>query len=71
MIEICRAHSSNVKHWCDGTMALRWCAAGMVEARKQFRRVKGGADLPKLRDALARETDTTPASYVDPITEAA
>jgi hypothetical protein len=32
MIEICREHSRNVKRWRDGTMALRWCAAGMPEA---------------------------------------
>jgi len=32
MIEICRDHSSNVKRWRDGQMALRWCAAGMLEA---------------------------------------
>ena len=38
MIEICREHSKNVKRWRDGTMALRWCAAGMTEAGKQFRR---------------------------------
>ena len=25
MIEICRDHSANVKHWQDGQMALRWC----------------------------------------------
>jgi Transposase, Mutator family len=36
MIEICRDHSRNVKNWRDGEMALRWCAAGMVEAKKQF-----------------------------------
>jgi hypothetical protein len=41
MISICRAHSANVKRWRDGQMALRWCAAGMVEAGKQFRRVNG------------------------------
>ena len=35
MIEICRDHSTNVKRWRDGQMALRWCAAGMVEASKQ------------------------------------
>jgi putative transposase len=40
MIEICREHSKNVKRWRDGTMALRWCAAGMLEADHQFRRVK-------------------------------
>ena len=35
-------------------MALRWCAAGMVEAGKQFRRVNGHLHLPALRDALER-----------------
>jgi putative transposase len=52
MIGICREHSKNVKRWRDGTMALRWCAAGMTEAGKQFRRVNGHLHLPKLRDAL-------------------
>ena len=32
MISICRAHSANVKRWLDGLMALRWCAAGLVES---------------------------------------
>ena len=36
-------------------MALRWCAAGMVEAGKQFRRVNGHLHLPALRAALERE----------------
>ena len=35
-------------------MALRWCAAGMVEAGKQFRRVNGHLHLPTLRAALER-----------------
>jgi len=52
MIEICREHSRNVKRWRDGTMALRWCAAGMLEADHQFRRVNGHLHLPKLRAAL-------------------
>jgi putative transposase len=52
MIEICREHSKNVKRWRDGTMALRWCAAGMIEAGKQFRRVNGHLHLPRLRAAL-------------------
>jgi len=52
MIEICRDHSRNVKRWRDGTMALRWCAAGMLEAGHQFRRVNGHMHLPKLRAAL-------------------
>src|SRR6266496_4512709 len=52
MIEICREHSKNVKRWRDGNMALRWCAAGMLEADHQFRRVNGHLHLPKLRAAL-------------------
>lgn len=36
-------------------MALRWCAAGMLEAEKQFRRVNGHLHLPALRAALERE----------------
>jgi putative transposase len=52
MIEICREHSKNVKRWRDGTMALRWCAAGMPEADHQFRRVNGHLRLPRLRTAL-------------------
>jgi putative transposase len=54
MISICRDHSRNVKHWRDGQMALRWCAAGMVEANKQFRRVNGHLHLATLRSALER-----------------
>jgi hypothetical protein len=37
-------------------MALRWCAAGMAEAGKQFRRVNGHLHLPTLRAAMQRET---------------
>jgi hypothetical protein len=41
--------STNVKRWRDGQMALRWCAAGMLEASKQFRRVNGFLHLHALR----------------------
>ena len=62
MIEICRDHSSNVKRWRDGQMALRWCAAGMHEAAKQFRRVNGHLHLAALRTALDAHFETvTPA----------
>src|SRR5450756_1880580 len=54
MISICRNHSTNVKNWQSGDMALRWCAAGLVEAGKQFRRVNGHLHLPMLRAALER-----------------
>jgi putative transposase len=52
MIEICRDHAANVKRWQDGQMVLRWVAAGMGEARRQFRRVNGHLHLPALRVAL-------------------
>jgi len=54
MISICRDHARNVKRWRDGQMALRWCAAGMVEAGTQFRRVNGHLHLRALRTALER-----------------
>ena len=54
MISISRDHSRNVKRWRDGQMALRWCAAGIVEAGKQFRRVNGHLHLPTLRATLRR-----------------
>lgn len=52
MISIARNHSMNVKNWQNGNMALRWCAAGMIAASKQFRRVNGHLHLPALRVAL-------------------
>jgi putative transposase len=60
MISICRDHAANVKRWQNGQMALRWIAAGMVEAAKQFRRVNGHLHLPALRIAL----DATAATPV-------
>ncbi len=38
MIECVRRSSRNVKRWQSGDMALRWTAAGMLEAERQFRR---------------------------------
>jgi transposase-like protein len=58
MISICRDRSANVKRWRDGQMALRWCAAGMLEAGKQFRRVNGHLHLRTLRAALERHVAT-------------
>jgi hypothetical protein len=42
----------NVKRWRSGQMMLRWVAAGVLEAVKDFRRVKGYADMPMLVAAL-------------------
>ena len=41
-------------------MVLRWIAAGMNEARRQFRRVKGYQELPQLALALERATVEEP-----------
>ena len=46
---VCR----NVKRWRNAGMALRWTAAGMLEAAKGFRRLKAHKQLPILRAALA------------------
>jgi putative transposase len=41
MIECVRRTSRNVKRWQSGDMALRWTAAGMLEAEPQFRKIIG------------------------------
>jgi transposase-like protein len=46
---VCR----NVKRWRNASMALRWTAAGMMEATKGFRRLKAHKQLPILKAALA------------------
>jgi putative transposase len=61
MIEICRDHAANVKRWQDGQMVLRWIAAGMGEAAKQFRRVNGHLHLAALRIALDATITVTPS----------
>ncbi|HVM13933.1 MAG TPA: IS256 family transposase [Egibacteraceae bacterium] len=71
MIEICRDHSTNVKRWRDGQMALRWCAAGMGEAAKQFRRVNGFLHLPALRVALEAQVNGAVTPTCDDQEEAA
>jgi transposase-like protein len=38
----------NVKRWRGGKMMLRWVAAGVLEAVKGFRRLKGHRDMPTL-----------------------
>ena len=46
---VCR----NIKRWRNVAMALRWTAAGMMEATKGFRRLKAHKQLPILKAALA------------------
>jgi putative transposase len=54
MIDTVRTTQHNVKHWSSGEMGLRWTAAGMLEAEKQFRKVIGYTQLPQLAVAIER-----------------
>lgn len=55
MISIARDVTRNVKHWRDGKMVKRWMAAGMIQAERRFRRIKGCADMPTLVAAIRRQ----------------
>jgi putative transposase len=57
MIEIVRRTQRNVKRWSSGEMALRWTAAGMLEAERQFRRIIGYRNLATLVVAIERDLD--------------
>ncbi len=46
----------HVHRWRDGRMLVRWIAAGLHEARRSFRRIRGHADLATLVRALDRHT---------------
>jgi transposase-like protein len=52
MISIARTTNRNVTRWRDGQMMLRWTAAGMLNAQRSFRRIKGYKQMPQLVDAL-------------------
>ena len=55
---VCR----NVKRWRNAAMALRWTAAGMMEAAKGFRRLKAYKRLSSIpRSRLAAHQ----SKYVD------
>jgi len=57
MLEIVRRTQRNVKRWSSGEMALRWTAAGMLEAERQFRKIIGYRDLATLVIAIERDHD--------------
>jgi putative transposase len=71
-----RQVTRNVKRWRDASMALRWTAAGMLEAKKGFRRLKAYKQLPALRTALLaiqakRTTNAANDATLDLVSEAA
>jgi len=53
-----------VKRWQSGDMCLRWTAAGMLEAERQFRKIIGYRDLAKLALAAGRELHRHPIQEV-------
>ena len=57
MISVGRTTTRNVKRWRDGTMVKRWAAAGMLNAERSFRRLKGCKDMPVLVAALRRHVE--------------
>jgi putative transposase len=65
MMGTIRRVSRNVKHWRSASMALRWTAAAMLEAKKGFRRLKAYKQLPTLRAALIARSNQTNTRNVD------
>jgi putative transposase len=64
---VCR----NVKRWQNTAMALRWTAAGMMEAAKGFRRLKAYRLLPILRAALIARAAAHATKEIEPQVDAA
>ena len=71
MMGTIRRVTRNVKRWRSGTMALRWVAAGMVEAAKGFRKLKAHRQLSLLRSALIARQERLAKSTVAPASRAA
>ena len=69
MIEFTRRTSRNVKRWQSGDMCLRWTAAGMLEAERQFRKIIGYTDLAKLAIAVERDlaVNRVTSTPIDPV----
>jgi putative transposase len=55
MISTVRAINRNLKNWSSGEMALRWTAAGMLEAEARFRKVEGHRSLANLANTIERD----------------
>ena len=71
MISIARTTNRNVTHWRDGQMVLRWTAAGMLNAQRSFRRVRGYKQMPQLVAALRRHAHPIAARSTETVGTAA
>lgn len=67
IISIARTVTARVKRWQNengNDMRRRWCAAGVLEAERSFRRGKGRKQMPQLVAALARHAESVrPPKY--------
>ena len=57
-----RGVAHHVKRWRSGSMALRWCASGLAEACRTFRKVNGYREIPFLIAALTRQKEVASAT---------
>jgi transposase-like protein len=71
MISIARTTNRNVTRWKDGHMVLRWTAAGMLNAERSFRRIKGYKQMPQLVAALHRHAHPETAADTETVGAAA
>jgi transposase-like protein len=54
-----RKNQRNVKRWNGGDMRQRWTAAAILDAERNFRRIKGKHQLARLATALGHELNPT------------
>ncbi len=47
-----RKLTRRVKRWRNASMKHRWCATGLLDAERRFRRIKGFTSMPQLLKAL-------------------
>jgi len=55
LFSVVRRTQRNVKRWHGGDMRQRWTAAGILDAERNFRRIKGRDQLARLAASLGRE----------------
>jgi transposase-like protein len=55
-----RKLTQRVKRWRDGLMKHRWCATGLLDAERRFRRIKGFSSMHQLIKTLDAPLVDTP-----------
>jgi hypothetical protein len=54
LFSVVRALSGRAKRWRSGSMIVRWYAAGVLEAERGFRRLRGYREMHRLVNALQK-----------------